>query len=76
VRRGCGEGVEAVGEQAEPGAQDISEQGGGPAAPVEAHRHPLVFAHDLAQRDLLDLLPLAQGELRRAATFVLGVTVS
>ena len=39
----------APGEQVEPGPGDVGEQGRGPAAPVKAHRHPAVLAHDLAQ---------------------------
>ena len=39
----------APGEQVEPGSGDVSEQGRGPAAPVEAHRHPPALADDLPQ---------------------------
>jgi len=38
----------AVGEQVEPGVDDVGEQVGGPAAPVEAQRHLPVLAGDAA----------------------------
>jgi hypothetical protein len=39
----------AVGQDVEPGVEDVGEQGEGPAAPVKAHRDPPAFTHDRAQ---------------------------
>ena len=44
-----GGGALAPGQQVEPGFGDVGEQGRGPAAPVEAHRHAPPVAYDLPQ---------------------------